>query len=580
MSVKTAPRTPGLEYKASTASPSEAAGLIEADEETGLVEAIVSVTGVVDSDNDVIQPGSYAKTLARRRPKGIFSHDWQRWVARTEAIEELMPGDPRLPTTTKDGHPWPSHAGALWVKARFNLDTREGRDAFSNVRFFSETSEAEWSIGYRVPRDGSTRKDGVRHIKEIDLYEYSPVLFGANSMSGTLSVKELDAADGEPVPDRDPSAAPPEEPPAQPDPPVAEPGSLDGPADLEDELHVQALADPDFEAASTVPDDAPALPNESAAEDSETETAEPEEQEGQEQEEEPAKESKAGAPGVSDTPQDERSVAQLKRWYLRGEGAAQIRWGTGGDWERCVRIAGKHMDPAKAKGFCANLHKEATGEWPGPHAHEGGRKADDAPSSQEPTAPEVVESKHFPYLPGSYEELREQIRQHAAAQLKVDHVEVLGTWPERAVLTAYSADSGAASYEVPYGFTAEQKQLLVGAPTEVQLVVGTEGEGEALLPFPGMVDDVAGAVKAFVAHYPEEKAGRVLSGVNATRLKAAVENLVAVLRAAGIEIGQPEKPKEAEAPPPAEAPIDGKVLLPPDILAKGYRLVAEAHARS
>jgi len=64
----------------------------------------------------------------------------------------------------------------------------------------------------------------------------------------------------------------------------------------------------------------------------------------------------AGKPG---------SAAHLIAWYLTGEGAAKIRWGTPGDFARCVRIADNHMAKELAKGFCANRHHDATGEWPG-----------------------------------------------------------------------------------------------------------------------------------------------------------------------------------------------------------------------
>lgn len=55
--------------------------------------------------------------------------------------------------------------------------------------------------------------------------------------------------------------------------------------------------------------------------------------------------------------------ANLRNYWLRGEGAAKIRWGTPGDFTRCVRnLRGKLRDP---KGYCAELHFEANGFWPG-----------------------------------------------------------------------------------------------------------------------------------------------------------------------------------------------------------------------
>ncbi|MGA4995820.1 2'-5' RNA ligase family protein [Nonomuraea bangladeshensis] len=166
-----------------------AAGVVNAQDE-GIVEALVSVTGVVDNVGDLILPGAYAETLAARTPKGFFSHDDKVWVARTEHVEELLPGDPRLAAMAAEAKiVWPPEAGALYVKARFNLETTDGREAFSNVKFFGR--EQEWSIGYRVPKGGALPRDrnGVRRIKRLDLFEYSPVAFGANSQTFTLSVK-------------------------------------------------------------------------------------------------------------------------------------------------------------------------------------------------------------------------------------------------------------------------------------------------------------------------------------------------------------------------------------------------------
>ena len=67
------------------------------DDGEGMVEAVVSVTNIVDNVNDVIVPGAYKDTLQKRIPKGVWSHDTTVPVARTIAAEELKPGDERLP---------------------------------------------------------------------------------------------------------------------------------------------------------------------------------------------------------------------------------------------------------------------------------------------------------------------------------------------------------------------------------------------------------------------------------------------------------------------------------------------------
>ena len=72
----------------------------------------------------------------------------------------------------------------------------------------------------------------------------------------------------------------------------------------------------------------------------------------------------AGIPGIADTPSDIAAARRLRRYWLRGPGAAKIRWNTPGDWTRCVRHLAKYMGP-RAKGYCQNLHKKATGVYTG-----------------------------------------------------------------------------------------------------------------------------------------------------------------------------------------------------------------------
>lgn len=52
----------------------------------------------------------------------------------------------------------------------------------------------------------------------------------------------------------------------------------------------------------------------------------------------------------------------LRNYWVRGKGAAKIRWGTKGSMRRCIRQLRKYVrDPG---GLCAEYHKRATGEWP------------------------------------------------------------------------------------------------------------------------------------------------------------------------------------------------------------------------
>lgn len=191
------PSEPTGELEHKSAGPGTA--VLSTDDETGIVEALVSVTGVADRVDDIIEPGAYASTLATHEPIGVWSHDDKTWVARAEEVKELSPGDPMLPERMQNGQPWPKEAGALYVKSRFNLETPHGAAAYSDVKFFK--GKTGWSIGYRVTNSKRDVRTGVRRIKSLNLFEFSPVMVGAAPQSMTLSVKSL----SQPV---DPDAVP------------------------------------------------------------------------------------------------------------------------------------------------------------------------------------------------------------------------------------------------------------------------------------------------------------------------------------------------------------------------------------
>lgn len=60
---------------------------------------------------------------------------------------------------------------------------------------------------------------------------------------------------------------------------------------------------------------------------------------------------------------DPATFASIRTYWTRGEGAAKIRWGTDGSFKRCVSHLRKYF-PQNTEGLCANLHHEATGQWP------------------------------------------------------------------------------------------------------------------------------------------------------------------------------------------------------------------------
>lgn len=561
---------PGIQSKRAGGS-----GIVETDEETGLVTAIVSVTGVRDEVDDIIMPGAYKASLQKRTPKGVWSHDWNLWTAKTESVEEILPGDPRLPTITRAGKTWPKEAGVLLVKARFNLETQQGREAFSNVKFFAD--ECEWSIGYTVLSGKSTRDaQGVRMIKQIELFEFSPVLFGAMPLAGTLAVKSRKAAQ---VIDAD--------------------EDTDLTEDDVRALFAAAAPEVDWDIVDAA-------------------TA--------------SIEAKAGGPD-----RNRGNADRLRRYWTTGAGGQRIRWGVDGDFDRCVAELTEHLGE-RAKGYCNLRHQEMVGAAPGEGAHAGAKGlppvgthpllaewspdaergpsgATAAPSGVGMAGDTLTPSvKAYPHLAGSEEERREAIQAAVRKRLNewdtqnadrfgkpgkagtstVDnlteagfsengYVSIDGTFADRVIATLVRWGKGDIDDRRTFRMTyviADDLTVTLGEPEPVELVVAVDvaEAAEELRTQGGTAeygDAVAMAGKALDV-LREGKAGRVLSTANEQRLRAAVENLVTVLRAAGVTIGENDDhvdPADPETTAVTDAATGGETVGVKGIALPGDRVL-------
>jgi len=146
--------------------------------DTGVVEALVSVFHTVDKAKEVVRPGAFKASLSKRLPVGCWNHDWSKPVAKTLAAYETSEG--------------------LVVKAQFNLETRAGAEAYSNIKFHADSQPLEWSIGYSVVKDSYDKKAGTRNLEELELYEWSACLVGLNPDTKLISIKH--AANGAEAP--------------------------------------------------------------------------------------------------------------------------------------------------------------------------------------------------------------------------------------------------------------------------------------------------------------------------------------------------------------------------------------------
>jgi HK97 family phage prohead protease len=151
------------------------------DEAQGIVDAIVNTTSLIDRQKDIVHPGAFRNALAGKMPKVVNSHDGTKFLGKVLSMRELMPGDPTLPVDLRA-----QGLGALAVTMRFNLETQDGREMFSNIR---GGYVDQWSFFFSI-EDAQYDAKGIRHIKMIDeIFEVSPVLVGANQATLTLAAK-------------------------------------------------------------------------------------------------------------------------------------------------------------------------------------------------------------------------------------------------------------------------------------------------------------------------------------------------------------------------------------------------------
>lgn len=188
-----------FEYKTSGMSSAGPRGSsLNLDEAQGIVECFVAGIGNKDSVGDIVASGAFTKSLMRRKPRVVWGHSWNDPIGKVLEIYEVPTTDPRLPMKMKM-----AGIGGLFARVQFNLNSEKGREAFANVAFFGE--EQEWSIGYKTLRAQYDQKAQANVIFELELYEVSPVLHGANQLTGTISIKTdvMESSDEYQIPQMD-----------------------------------------------------------------------------------------------------------------------------------------------------------------------------------------------------------------------------------------------------------------------------------------------------------------------------------------------------------------------------------------
>jgi HK97 family phage prohead protease len=161
----------------------------QVDDDQGIVDTIFAVFGNRDYGEDVLQPGSFKKTIQENGDKirVLDQHNTDsimRSIGVPLEIREI--GADELPQETKELYP--DATGGVLASVQFFMDTPEGKGAFIRLK---EGGIDEWSFGYDVVDRAYIKIENrqVRHIKQLKLYEISPVLWGMNPATTTIGAK-------------------------------------------------------------------------------------------------------------------------------------------------------------------------------------------------------------------------------------------------------------------------------------------------------------------------------------------------------------------------------------------------------
>lgn len=121
-----------------------------------------------DSYDDIIEPGAFSKTIQEsKRVKVLWQHDPHQPIGVPEYMAEDSKG--------------------LHVKAKIS-STQLGKDV---IQLMKDRVIDELSIGYNTIKADWDSMVNARRIKEVKLWEFSPVTFAANDQANIVGVKNI-----------------------------------------------------------------------------------------------------------------------------------------------------------------------------------------------------------------------------------------------------------------------------------------------------------------------------------------------------------------------------------------------------
>lgn len=135
----------------------------------GTFEGYASLFHRRDTGNDIVLPGAFRDSLARRGTKGVkmlFQHDANQPIGVWDAIEEDTRG--------------------LFVRGKLMPDVARAKEVLSLMRAGALDG---LSIGFRAVKGQRDRATGIRRLERVDLWEISVVTFPMHPDARIASVK-------------------------------------------------------------------------------------------------------------------------------------------------------------------------------------------------------------------------------------------------------------------------------------------------------------------------------------------------------------------------------------------------------
>jgi len=155
--------------------------LLSFNDVDGTVSAVFSKFNEIDSDNDVVLPNAIKSGYGDKGVVMCWGHDWKHIIGKGKIEQD---GEQAI------------------FKGQFNLNTNAGKEAYETVKAMSDLQQ--WSFGFEVKDSemGMFKKDNgeekeVRYLKDVKVWEVSPVMVGANQNTYTVSIKEQKENDEE-----------------------------------------------------------------------------------------------------------------------------------------------------------------------------------------------------------------------------------------------------------------------------------------------------------------------------------------------------------------------------------------------